>query len=89
MTKECTVMIKFLFLKGKRAKEIYDDISLRLGEKSSSNSTVKNWVAWCNTEHFSTEGKDHPRKATSGHCPEKWMPFTAWSWKIGEFQPER
>lgn len=45
MTKECTVMIKFLFLKGKRAKEIYDDISLRLGEKSSSNSTVKNWVA--------------------------------------------
>jgi hypothetical protein len=37
--------MQFPFLKGKTAKEIYDDISLTLGEKSPSYLTVKNWVA--------------------------------------------
>jgi len=60
--------MQFLFLKGKTAKEIYDDMSLTLGEKSPSYLTVKNWVARCKTEHFNTEGKDCPCKATCGHC---------------------
>jgi len=42
-TKECTDVMKFLFLKGKT--EIYDDMSVTLGEKSPSYSIVKNWVA--------------------------------------------
>jgi transposase len=52
--------MKFLFLKGKSAKEIYDDMSVTLGEKSPSYSTVKNWVARFKTEHFSTEDEDRP-----------------------------
>ena len=43
--KERRAVIQPLFLKGKRAKEIY--MSLTLGEKSPSYSTVKNWVARC------------------------------------------
>ena len=69
MTKECRAVMQFLFLKGKTAKEIYD-MSITLGEKSPSYLTVKNWVARCKTEHFSTEGKDCPRKATLVTVPE-------------------
>jgi hypothetical protein len=68
MTKEGRAVMQFLFLKGKTAKEIYDDMSLTLVEKSPSYLTVKNWVARCKTEHFNTEGKYCPRKATCGHC---------------------
>lgn len=45
MTKECRAVMKFLFLNGKSAKDIYDDMSVTLGKKSPSYSTVKNWVA--------------------------------------------
>jgi hypothetical protein len=39
MTKECRVVINFLFLKEKKF------ISVTLGEKSPSSLTVKDWVA--------------------------------------------
>jgi len=45
MTKECRVVMKFLFLRGKTNKEIHDDMSVTLGEKSPSYSTVKDWVS--------------------------------------------
>jgi hypothetical protein len=40
-TKECRARMKFLFLKGKTAKEIYYDMSVTLREKGPSYSTVK------------------------------------------------
>jgi hypothetical protein len=43
--KKCRARMKFLFLKGKPVKEIYDDMSVTLGEKGPSYSTFKNWVA--------------------------------------------
>jgi hypothetical protein len=52
--------MKFLLLQGKRAEEIYDDMSVILGEKSPSYSTVKNSVARFKTGHFSTEDEDRP-----------------------------
>jgi hypothetical protein len=61
-TKEHRALMKFLFLKGKSAKEIYDDMSFTLDEKSPSYSTVKTWVAGFKTGHFSTEDEDCPGK---------------------------
>lgn len=55
--------------KGREPKKF--DMSLMLSAKSSFYLTVKNWVAWCKTEHFSTEGKDCPNKATCGHYTRK------------------
>jgi hypothetical protein len=52
--------MKFLFLEGKKAEEIYYGISVTLGEKILSYSTVINWVSRFKTGHFSTKGEDHP-----------------------------
>jgi hypothetical protein len=70
MTKESRVVMKFLLLKGKSAKEICDDMSVTLGEKGPSYSTVKNWVACFKTEHFSTEDEDHPGRPLLVTVPE-------------------
>lgn len=59
-TKECRAMMKFLFLRGKTTKEIYDDMSFRLGKKSPSYSTVKDWVARFKRGHSSTDDDDYP-----------------------------
>jgi hypothetical protein len=62
MTKGCRAVMKFLFLKGKSVKKIYDDMSITLCEKSPSYSTVKNWSAQFKTGHFSTEDEDRPER---------------------------
>jgi hypothetical protein len=62
--------MKFLFLKEKRAKEIYDDMLVTLGEQSPCNSTVKNWVARFKTGHFSTKDEDHPGRPLVVTVPE-------------------
>ena len=70
MTKECRAVTKFPFLKGKTAKEIYDDMSLTLGEKSPCHSTVKNWVARFKTGHFRTEDGDRAGRPLAVTVPE-------------------
>jgi hypothetical protein len=42
--KECQAVKKYLFLKGKSAKTIYDDMSITLGVKRPFYSTVNNWL---------------------------------------------
>jgi hypothetical protein len=54
MTKECRAVTQFSFLKEKRAKEIDNYMSVRLGEKSPCDLTVEKWVAQFKTGHFST-----------------------------------
>jgi hypothetical protein len=49
---KCTPLMKFLFLKVKTAKEIYNEISVDL--------KIKNCNAQFKTEHFSTEDEDCP-----------------------------
>jgi hypothetical protein len=48
----------FLFVTGKRTKEIFDDVSVTLGEKRSYYLTVKNQVSQFKTGHFSTATED-------------------------------
>ncbi|GFG35425.1 hypothetical protein Cfor_01120 [Coptotermes formosanus] len=69
--KESREVMKFLFLKGKSAKEIYDDMLVTLDENGPSSSTVKNWVARFKTGYFSTEDEDCPGRPLLFTVPEK------------------
>jgi hypothetical protein len=62
--KECQVVKKYLFLKRNWAKTVYNDMSVRLGDKRSSNTTVKNWVTRFRTGHMSKEGEERSRIPT-------------------------
>lgn len=55
------VVMKFLFLQGKSAKDIHTEMSQTLGEKGPSYSTVKTWISSFKTGHFTVE--DEPQ-----HC---------------------
>jgi transposase len=56
--KECRAVMKFLFLGGKITKEIYDNMSVTLGKKSPSYSTVKDWVARFKTGYSSNDDEN-------------------------------
>jgi transposase len=60
---------EIFFLKGNSAKKIYDDMSVTLGDKRPSYSTVKNWVARFRTGHLSTED-ERSRRTTQETVPE-------------------
>jgi hypothetical protein len=62
--------MKYLFLKGNSAKIIYDDMSVTLGDKCPSYPTVKNWVTWFRTGHFSTEDEERSVRPTQVTIPE-------------------
>jgi transposase len=62
--------MKFIFLNGNSAKEIYDYISVTLGDKRPSYSTVKNWVARFRTGHLSTEDEKRSGRPTKVTIPE-------------------
>jgi hypothetical protein len=47
----------YVFLKGNWAKKIYNDVSVTLGDKCPSYSTVNNWVDRFGTAYMSTEYK--------------------------------
>lgn len=64
-------------------------MSLTLGEKLSSYSTVKNWFAVIKTGQFSSEDEDCATRPLVVTLLQIWMPFTSWSWQIGEIQPKR
>jgi transposase len=72
--KECRAVMKYLFLKGKSVKEIYD-MSVTLGDRRPSYSTVKNWVARFRTGHLSTADEERSGRSTQVAIPEMWMPF--------------
>jgi transposase len=67
--KEWRAVMKYLFLKGKSAKKVYNDTSVRLGDKRSSYSTVKNWVAGFRTGHLSTEVEERSGRPTQMTIP--------------------
>jgi len=82
---------EFLFLKEKTAREIYDDMSLTLGEKRSSYSTVKgekrssystvkNWFALIKTGQFSSEDENCATRRFVVSLLQIWIPFTSLSW---------
>jgi transposase len=62
--KEWRAVIKYIFLKGNLAKNIYDDMSVTLGDKRPSYSTAKNLVPRFRTGHLSTEDKEHSGRPT-------------------------
>jgi transposase len=62
--------MKYLFLKGNTAKNIYDNMSVTLGDKRPSYSTVRNWVARFRTGHLSTEDEERSGRSTQVTIPE-------------------
>jgi hypothetical protein len=62
--------MQYLFLKGNRAKRIYDDISVTLGDKRPSCCTVKNWVAGFRTGNLSTGDEEYSGRPTEVTVPE-------------------
>jgi transposase len=61
-------VIKYLLLKGNSEKKNYN-MSVTLGNKCPSYSTVKNWVARFKTRHLSTED-EHSGRPTQVTIPE-------------------
>jgi transposase len=68
--KECRAVMKYLFLKGNSAKNIYDDMSVTLGDKRPSYSTVENWVAGFRTGQLSTEDEERSGRPTQTRIPQ-------------------
>jgi transposase len=68
--KECRAVMKYLYLKGSSAKQIYDDMLVTLGDKRPSYSTVKNWVARFRRGHLSTEDEERSGRPTRVTIPE-------------------
>jgi hypothetical protein len=54
----CLAVVKYLFLKGNSAEKMYNGMSLTLGDKRPSYSTVRNWVTGFRTGHLSTEDEE-------------------------------
>jgi hypothetical protein len=79
MTTECRAVMKFLFLRGKTTKEIYDDMSVTLGAESPSYSTVilKTGLLCLRQDIPALMMKT----VLDGHlwslCLKMWMPLTA------------
>jgi hypothetical protein len=69
--KECRAVMKYLFLKGNSAKNIYDDMSVTLGDKRPSYSMVKNCVVGFRTGHLSTEDEERPGETNSSDNSRK------------------
>jgi transposase len=67
--KEWRVVMKYLFLKGNSAKRIYDDMSVTVGDKRPSYSTVKQWVDRFRAAHLSIED-ERSGKPTQVTIPE-------------------
>jgi transposase len=61
--------MKYKFLKGNSTKKIYD-MSVTLGDKRPSYSTVKNWVTRFRTGHFRTGDKECSGRPTQMTIPE-------------------
>jgi hypothetical protein len=51
-------------------KKIYVDMSVALGDKRLSYSTVKNWAARFRTEHLGTEDEERSGRPTQVTIPE-------------------
>jgi transposase len=67
--KEWRAVMKYIFLNGNSAKQIYDDTLVTLGEKRPSYSTVKNWVTRFRAGHFSTEDEECSGRPTQVTVP--------------------
>jgi transposase len=62
-------VMKYVFLKGNSIKKNYDDMSVTLGDKRPSYSTVENWVARNRTRHLSTEDEERSGRPTQATIP--------------------
>jgi transposase len=63
--KEYRAVMKYLFPEGNSAKKkIYGDMSVTLGDKRPSYSTVKNGVGRFSTGHLSTEDEERSGRPT-------------------------
>jgi hypothetical protein len=67
--KEWRVVMKYLFLKGSLAPKNY--MSVILGDKCPSYSTVMNWGARFRTGHLSTEDEERSGRPTQVTIPVK------------------
>jgi histone-lysine N-methyltransferase SETMAR len=67
---EYRAIIKYLFIKGKTAKEIFEDMSETLNEECPSNSTIKYWVSNFKRGDFSTKDGERSGRPISATTQE-------------------
>lgn len=67
---EYRAIIKYLYLKGLRGKQIYEDMLNTLGDQCPSYATVKNWTASFKRGKFSIEDDDRSGRPVSVSVPE-------------------
>lgn len=67
---EYRAIIKYLYLKGLRGKEIYEDMLETLGDQCPSYATVKNWIASFKRGKLSVEDDKRPGRPISVSTPE-------------------
>ena len=68
---EYRAIIKYLYLKGLRGKQIYEDmLNNTLGDQCPSYATVKNWTASFKRGKFSIEDDDRSGRPVSVSVPE-------------------
>lgn len=67
---EYRAIIKYLYLKGLRGKQIYEDMLNTLGDQCPLYATVKNWTASFKRGKFSIEDDDRSRRPVSVSVPE-------------------
>jgi transposase len=61
--------MKYLFVKVKSTKKMYDDMSVRLCDKCPSYSTAKNWVARFRTGCLGNADEDRSGRPTQVTIP--------------------
>jgi transposase len=72
---EYRAIIKYLYLKGIRGEQIYEDMLSTLGDQCPSYATLKNWIPSFKRGRFSFENEKRPGRPISVSSPEKLMQF--------------
>lgn len=68
---EARAVMKFLFLQGKGAKEVHEEMLKILKDECPSYSTVKTWVARFRTGHFDVADEPRSGRPTSATTEDK------------------
>ena len=66
---EQRTIINLLFLQGKEAKQIHDEMSQNMGDSGPSYATVKRWVVNFKTGHFGVESEKPSGRPVSVSVP--------------------
>ena len=81
-------IIKYLFLQGKGAKQIYAEMSQTMGDSGPSCATVKHWVVSFKTSHFGAENEKPSGRPVSVSVPANVKAIHDMIMEDSEYQPK-